>query len=48
MRSALRKKDAGLAVSLNSQINATVDKAQRLAAVLELHDREKAAMERNT
>jgi hypothetical protein len=47
MRSALRKKDASLAVSLNSQINATVDKAHRLAAHLNLHDREKAAMERD-
>jgi hypothetical protein len=47
MRSALRKKDAALAVSLNGQINATVDKAQRLADHLDLHDREKSAMERD-
>ncbi|WP_353642939.1 hypothetical protein [Mesorhizobium sp. WSM2239] len=45
MRSALRKRDAALAVSLNGQINATVDKAHRLAGNLSLHDREKAAME---
>ncbi len=48
MRSALRKRDAALAVSLNTAINATVDKAQRLADHLNLHDREKAAMERDT
>jgi hypothetical protein len=47
MRSALRKKDAGLIMPLNSQINATIDKAQRLASELSLHDREKSARERD-
>ncbi|MER8846910.1 hypothetical protein [Mesorhizobium australicum] len=45
MRGALRKKDAVQALSLNSQINATIAAAQKLADRLRLGDKEKAAME---
>ncbi|TPN45313.1 hypothetical protein FJ976_24065 [Mesorhizobium sp. B1-1-9] len=46
MRAAMREKDAGMVLQLNSAINATVDKAQRLEAVLGLHDRQKTVAER--
>lgn len=46
MRAAMRAKDAALVISLNGQINSTVDKAQRLEDALRLHDRQKSALER--
>ncbi|MES0161148.1 hypothetical protein [Mesorhizobium sp. C268A] len=46
MRAAMREKDVSLAISLNGQINATVDKAQRLEHALQLHDRQKSTLER--
>jgi hypothetical protein len=47
MRAAIRRKDAALVVSLNGQINVTLSAAQKLADRLDLHQREKAAMERD-
>jgi hypothetical protein len=46
MRAAMREKDVGLAISLNGQINATVDKAQKLEDALRLHERQKSTLER--
>ena len=45
-RAAMREKDAGLAISLNGQIYATVDKAQRLEHALSLHEQQKVTLER--
>ncbi|PBB21134.1 hypothetical protein CK219_00400 [Mesorhizobium sp. WSM4313] len=45
MRSAMRAKDVGLVISLNSQINATVDKAHRLEESLRLPHKQKTAEE---
>ncbi|MBL8579548.1 MAG: hypothetical protein JNK47_20275 [Mesorhizobium sp.] len=45
MRRALRAKDDALVLSLNTAINTTVDKAQRLADRLGLARMEAAAME---
>lgn len=45
MRTALRKKDASLAATLNNQINSTIDRAQRLADRLRLSDKESARLE---
>ncbi|MER9309788.1 hypothetical protein NKI51_10760 [Mesorhizobium australicum] len=45
MRAAFRKKDAVQALTLNSQINATIAAAQKLADRLRLGDKEKAVME---
>jgi hypothetical protein len=46
MRAAMREKDVGLAISLNSQINSSVDKAQRLEDALRLQERQKNVAER--
>jgi len=45
MRSALRQKDSNQVMALNREINATMQRAQRLAADLRLVDKETALME---
>lgn len=46
MRSALRAKEVAVVMSLNAQINQTVDKAHRLEDALHVHDRQKTAAQR--
>ncbi|SJM33018.1 hypothetical protein BQ8482_330153 [Mesorhizobium delmotii] len=45
VRSALRKKDAALTISLNREINSTLDRCQRCEAQLRLVDRENTSKE---
>ncbi|SFP97940.1 hypothetical protein SAMN03159463_05300 [Mesorhizobium sp. NFR06] len=45
MRAAMRAKDVGLVISLNNQINASIDKAHRLEELLRLQQKQKTAAE---